>query len=183
VLVERRWLVVLAALGCVLLGGGVAAASATVPMRLDGNGLGIVTFGASASSATKTLTAVLGAPTAHPSAGCAGDYSEVAWHDLIVQFRNGRFSGYRYLAGGLTGISPTITTLRAAKVPKLDTATGITLGDTFAEVKRANPRLSQSGSDFWRTANGIVFAFDASGNVAGASQIYEIKNDVCPAAL
>jgi hypothetical protein len=174
---------VLAALGCVLLGGAAARASATVPIRLDGNGLGVVSFGASAQSATKALTAVLGAPSAHPSAGCAGDYSEVAWHDLIAQFRNGRFSGYRYLAGGLSGISPTITTLRAAKVPKLDTATGITLGDTFAEVKHAYPRLSQSGTSFWRTAGGIVFAFDAPGNVVAASQVYEIKNDVCPAAL
>lgn len=180
---DRRWLVVLVALGSLLFGGGVARASATVPIRLDGNGLGVVGFGASASMATKTLTAVLGAPTAHPSAGCAGDYSEIAWHDLIAQFRDGRFAGYRYLAGGLTGISPTIATLRAAKVPKLDTATGITLGDSFAEVKRAYPVLKQSGSFFWRTASGIVFAFDAPGNVAAASQIYEIKNNVCPAAL
>ena len=70
-----------------------------------------------------------------------------------------------------------------ANVSVLDTATGITLGDSFAEVKRAYPVLKQSGSFFWRTASGIVFAFDAPGNVAAASQIYEIKNNVCPAAL
>lgn len=180
---SRRWLVVAVALSCLLFGGGVARASATVPIRLDGDGLGIVSFGATASLATKTLTAVLGSPTGHPSAGCAGDYSQVAWHDLITQFRNGRFAGYRYVADGSTGISPTITTLRAAKVPKLATAAGITLGDTFAEVKHAYPVLRQSGTDFWRTASGIVFAFDAPGNAVATSAIYEIKNNVCPAAL
>jgi hypothetical protein len=177
--VGTRSLVAIVTLGCLVF-GGVARASATVPIRLDGDGLGVVSFGVSASSATTTLTAVLGAPTGHPSAGCDGDYSQVAWHDLIAQFRNGRFTGYRYVAGGLPGISPTITTLRAEKVPELATATGITLGDTFAEVKRAYPELRQSGSEFWRTASGIVFAFDAPGYATATSPIYEIKNDVCP---
>lgn len=180
---ERRFLVVIAILGSLLLDGGAVGATATASIRLDGNGLGIVSFGASSSSVTNRLTAVLGAPTGHPSAGCAGDYSQVAWHDLIAQFRNGRFSGYRYLAGGPAGVSPTITTLRSATVPKLATATGITLGDTFAEVRRAYPVLRQSGSDFWRTASGIVFAFDAPTDPVATSLIYEIKNDACPAAL
>jgi len=145
--------------------------------------LGIVSFGAPSTLVTNKLSALLGAPTGHPPAGCDGDYSQVAWHDLIAQFRDGRFAGYRYVAGGSAGVSPTSTTLRSATRPKLATASGITLGDTFAEVRRAYPVLHQSGSNFWRTASGIVFAFDPATGHVTTSPIYEIKNDVCPAAL
>lgn len=67
------------------------------------------------------------------------------------------------------------------QAPKLTTAAGITLGDTFVEVKHAYPALRQSGSDFWRTPSVVVFA--TSGKTVGASPIYEIKNDVCPGSL
>ena len=90
----------------------------------------------------------------------------MARSDRSVQERD-RFAGYRYLAGGSTGVSPTAKTLHAAKVPKLATSTGITLGDTFAEAKRAYPTLRQSGTDFWRTSSGIVFVLDAPGNAIG----------------
>ena len=166
-----------------ILGGGIAAASPTAVVRLEANGLGVVSFGATMSSATKTISDVLGAPTGNPSAGCTGDYRQTAWHDLIAQFKNGRLAGYRYLAGGSSGLSPTTTSIHSAKIPRLATTTGITLGDTFAEARRAYPMLQQSGSDAWRTSGGIVFAFFGEGDAVPTSPIYEIKNDVCPETL
>jgi hypothetical protein len=181
--VARAWLVVVAVVFCSILDGGIAGASPTAVVRLEANGLGVVSFGATTSSAIKTITDVLGAPTGNPSVGCTGDYSQTAWHDLIAQFKNGRFAGYRYLAGGSSGLSPTTTSIRGAKIPRLATTTGITLGDTFAEVRLAYPMLEQSGSDAWRTSSGIVFAFFDEGDAVPTSPIYDIKNDVCPGAL
>jgi len=128
-------------------------------LQLDGSGLGLANFGEPAALSTEAITAVLGAPTGHPSAGCTGRYTQAAWHDLIVQFNEGRFTGYRYVAGGFDGVSPSRETLHAPVVPMIATAKRITLGSTMAEVKRAYRSLDRSGTDFWRTPSGIVFAF------------------------
>ncbi len=152
-------------------------------IQLDGNGLGVVNFGATASSATKALTAALGKPTGHPSAGCSRAYAETAWHDLIVQFVSGRFRGYRYVDAPPYGIAPSPKLLRAVS-PKLSTSAGITLGDTFAEAKQAYAALRQTGSEFWRTPAGIVFAFYQLKSPSLSSEpIYEVKNSVCPGSL
>jgi hypothetical protein len=177
-----------------LLEGGLASATnsrldpvtASMSMRvqLDGNGLGLAKFGAPAALATEAITAVLGAPTGHPSAGCTGKYAQVAWHDLIVQFTDDRFTGYRYVAGGSKGVSPSVATLHEAVVPMIATATRITLGSTVAEVRRAYRSLHRSGTDFWRTPSGIVFAFYSSqANPSSLSPVYEIKDNVCPPSL
>lgn len=152
-------------------------------IQLDGNGLGVVNFGATAFSATKALTAVLGKPTGHPSAGCTSAYTQDAWHDLVVQFVSGRFRGYRYVDSPPYGIAPSLKLLRAAN-PKLSTSAGITLGDTLAEAKRVYPSLRQTGSEFWRTPTGIVFAFYQLKTPSSSSEpIYEIKSSVCPGSL
>ena len=90
-----------------------AAASPTAksPIVLAGNGLGIVHFGSSARSVTTAISAKLGSPTGHSAADCVGGYTEVAWHDLIVQFRHGRFSGYRYWVNGSGSPSPSASTV------------------------------------------------------------------------
>ena len=92
-----------------------AAQSARVV--LDGNGLGVTRYGATRASATKALTAVLGKPTGHPAADCTGKYRDTAWHDLVVQFLNGRLHGYRY-PDGRRGVAPTRSVLKSVK-PKL----------------------------------------------------------------
>ncbi len=153
-------------------------------VQLDGNGLGLANFGAPAALTTEAITAVLGAATGHPSAGCTGKYTQAAWHDLIVQFNDGRFTGYRYVAGGSKGVSPSLATLHDPVVPTITTAKRITLGRTMAEVKRAYRSLHRSGTDFWRTPGGIVFAFySAEANPSSMSPVYEVKDNVCPAAL
>ncbi len=177
-----------------LLEGGLASAtgsrldplteSMSMRVQLDGNGLGLAKFGAPAALTTEAINAVLGAPTGHPSPGCTGKYTQVAWHDLIVQFNDGRFTGYRYVAGGPNGVSPSLVTLHDPAVPKIATAARITLGSTMSEVEHAYRSLHRSGTDFWRTPGGIVFAFySAEANPSSKSPVYEIKDNVCPAAL
>src|ERR1700733_9396850 len=122
-MMRRTILLVLAVAACCSLGSvGVMNATTKTPtkaltIQLDGNGLGVVNFGATSASATKTLTAVLGSPTGHPFAGCSGADSQTAWHDLIVQFVAGHFRGYRYQDGALAGayVAPSASVLRAIK--------------------------------------------------------------------
>ncbi len=163
---------------------GSLTASMSMRVELDENGLGLANFGAPAAPTTEAITDVLGAPTGHPSAGCTGKYTQVAWHDLIVQFTAGRFTGYRFVAGGSKGVSPSVATLHDPVVPTIATAAGVTLGSTMAEVEHAYRSLHRSGTDFWRTPGGIVFAFySAEANPSSKSPVYEIKDNVCPAAL
>jgi len=176
---------VLTGLAVSLLGLGAGAAvsasggaTPTHSIELAGNGLGVVNFGASVGSVTKAVSAKLGSPTGHPSAGCVGGYSQVAWHDLIAQFRHGRFTGYRYWTLDPAG-APT-----ESVSPRLETAQGITLGSTFAQLK-AVYKLTQTGTDFWKARNGIVFALNSPTYPSPPSApIYEIKTfGVCPPSL
>ena len=162
------------------LGAPLASAETKTPVLLTGNGLGVVRFGSSVGSVTRAVSAKLGPPTGHPDAGCVGGYTEVAWRDLIVQFRHGRFTGYRYWANSSGSPAPSPSTIS----PRLQTATGISLGSTFAQVRRLY-RLTQTGTDFWKAANGIVFALDSRTYPSPPSSlVYEIKTDgVCPAAV
>lgn len=168
---------ILLALGVASAVAAPAGATSRSAVRLNGNGLGVVTFGSSVRAVTKAVSAKLGPPTGHPDAGCVGGYSEVAWHDLIAQFKHGRFTGYRY--GVVTGVAPPAKKIE----PTLETAKGISLGSTFAQARRAYP-LTQTGTFFWRAPNGVVFALESSTYPAPpSSPIYEIKVNACPAAL
>jgi hypothetical protein len=150
---------------------------------LEGNGLHVTSFGATAATATRAISAALGDPTGHPSAGCSAAYTQTAWHDLIVQFVSGRFRGYRFVVNGNWKAKPAPKTLGSA-TPKLSTAAGIALGDTLAGAKRAYPSLRQTGTDFWRTSSGIVFAiYNPTGHTSPSAKIYEIKHSACPGSL
>ncbi len=185
---ERSLRPVLTGLAVSLLALGASAAvsapgGATVrhSVELAGNGLGVVNFGSSLGSVTKAVSAKLGPPTGHPSAGCVGGYSQVAWHNLIAQFRHGRFTGYRYWTLNASGkpLEPGATVS-----PRLKTAKGITLGSTFAQLKDLY-KLTQTGTDFWKAPNGIVFALNSPTYPSPpGAPIYEIKTfGVCPPSL
>ena len=173
------WLVVSPA-GPPLAAAASPSPSARTPILLAGNGLGVAHFGAPARSVTGAISARLGSPTGHPDAGCVGGYTQVAWHDLIVQFRHGHFSGYRYWVSGSGSPPASASTVS----PKLATAKGISLGSTFAQVKRSY-RLTQTGTDFWKSPAGIVFALESQTYPSPpSSPVYEIKSyGACPAAL
>ena len=134
--------------------------------------MGAVRLGTPEAAAIRELTAQLGAPSGYPAAGCLGTYTDVAWHDLIAQFKDGRFSGYRYW----------VEQPGRPISPKLTTGKGVTIGTTFGQLRQAY-RLTQSGTFFWSAA-GMTFglAGDTYPSPAGAP-VYEVTVTACPAAL
>jgi hypothetical protein len=146
-----------------------------------------VQFGTSRAKAMAALQASLGQPNATGfNTGCGPGFSEVAWHDLIAEFRLGRFTGYRFVAGGypLTGPgSPDDHASPTSTAPALSTARGITLGSTLKELRAAYPQLRRSGALKWMAAEGLVFveAPDTSNPVSPAARIAEIKIGTCGA--
>jgi hypothetical protein len=135
---------------------------------LAGNGLGIATFGQPRAAVVSTLTTQLGRPTAaFVNSGCGARYREVEWGRLYVEFRSGRFNGYRYLSGRWLGTGPA-----QATTPRLATARRITLGSSFAAVGRAFGRLNLVGTDRFAAPNGIVFYRDRG-------RVVEIKTGTC----
>ena len=159
-----------AAAGPVLAGAASPRESRVV---LQGSALGPVRLGTTQRSATTKLTLLLGHPTGYLPPGCVGGYRNVEWSDLIAQFKQGRLVGYRYW----------ITKPNQKVTPRLFTAAGITLGSTFAAVKRAYPHLTQTGTDFWNSG-GLTFGLASSRYPSPPSApVYEIKVNACPAAL
>jgi hypothetical protein len=150
-------------------------------LELDPDGLGVAKYGQTLASTTKAITAVLGPPTGHPASGCTAEYKQAAWRDLIVQFVGDRFTGYRYLDGGDRGVAPTAAIVRSVE-PRVATASGIGLGSSLSEVRRAYRDVRRVATQSYRSPAGIVFSFWSTGNPVGASRLYEIKSNVCPAS-
>jgi hypothetical protein len=150
-------------------------------LLLEGNGLGVVDFGASTAAVTRALSPVLGSATGRPLAGCAGAYSELAWDDLTVQFLHGRFHGYRYQVAGWVALSPSGPSVTAD--PRLATPQGISIGSTMGELRKAYTSLRQSGNDLWRSSDGIVFAFPPAGLPKPMNApVLEIEDNTCSAS-
>lgn len=153
-------------------GPPAAAAPFNRHVTLEGDGLGGVRIGVAEGAATRELSTELGRPSDLPASGCTGPYRDVAWHDLIVQFKNGRFSGYRYW----------VSQPHEKVEPKLRTRRGITVGSTFRDLRRAYA-LTQTGTDFW-SAQGLTFGLSGLTYPSPPSApVYEVKVTVCPEAL
>ncbi len=106
------------------------------------------------------------------------------WGDFAAEFRSNRFSGCRYVEGGFPIATPGSPHARppTATSPRLSTARGITLGSTLAQVRAAHVRLRRIGADTWRTASGLVFVDNATGDpVPPTARIVEIKIGTCGA--
>jgi hypothetical protein len=105
---------------------------------LSANGIGSVHFGAPEASAVASLRKSLGAPNATGiNTGCRPSFTEIAWRDLIVEFKHDRFTGYRFIRGGwplTTAGSPHDLVTSGSPTPRLKTAVGITLGSTLGEL-------------------------------------------------
>lgn len=150
-------------------------------IRLNGNGVGPVTPGESERSALRRLQHYFGVPTDHPRSDCGGAYANVAWQNLIVQFKAGRFSGYRYVDSRGVPVAPSARVLRDVS-PKLTTAHGAALGSTLAEVRRVSGTLRETGTARFRSIAGVTFAFWASSNANSHSRVYQMSSNFCPAA-
>ncbi len=175
--------VVMALAGCAH--SGSLSAPGTKRPALDSNGIGNVHFGLSKVKAVAALQAWLGNPNATGiNTGCGPAVTEVAWHDLIAEFRDGTFTGYRYVLGGYpltTRGSPHDPVARTTRTPALTTGRGITLGSTLGELRAEYPGLTQSGALKWAAPNGLVFV-EAPSTTEPASPtatIAEIKTGTC----
>jgi hypothetical protein len=152
---------------------------------LDSNGIANVHFGLPTAKAVAALQASLGKPNATGiNTGCGPAFTEVAWHDLIAEFRHGAFTGYRYVSGGYpltTAGSPHDPVAPTSRTPALTTARGITVGSTLRELRAAYPRLIHSGALKWTAPNGLVFveAPQTSKPTPHTATIAEIKTDTC----
>jgi hypothetical protein len=169
------WLVLAAA--AVLLGSAAGDAARTGP-ALGAHGIGGVRFGLARAEAVAELRVLFGAPTSRGvNTGCGPSYGEVEWHDLVAEFRRGRFTGYRYLLGGwplTTPGSPRQVVLTGV-APRLATGAGVTLGTTLADARHDYGALRNAGVDLWRTADGLLL----SANESSPPRIAEVRVGTC----
>jgi hypothetical protein len=175
--------VVMGLVGCAQTGS--LSAPSTKRSVLDPNGIGNEHFGLPKVKAVAALQALLGKPNAMGiNTGCGPAFTEVAWHDLIAEFRHGTFTGYRYVRGGYpltTPGSPHDLVSPTSPTPALTTARGLTLGSTLRELRAAYPVVIQSGALKWTVPNGLVFveASDTNKPTAPTATIAEIKTGTC----
>jgi hypothetical protein len=168
----------IAALALLAIGFGVG------PPALEPGGIGGVRFGTTKLRAVAELRARFGAPSAHGvNTGCGPRYTEVAWGDLVAEFRNDRFSGYRYLRAGwplTTPGSPRAPSPSRPVSPRLSTSAGIALGSTLSRLRSVYAMLRRVGADAWRAPNGLIFVDDARRDPPSPSSlIVEIKIGTC----
>jgi hypothetical protein len=190
---RRLGVAVIPVVGVVVVAMAVAgcAQSGPLPPRstkrpvLNSNGIGNVHFGLSKVKTVAALQAWLGKPTATGiNTGCGPAFAEVAWQDLIAEFRHGTFTGFRYVSGGYpltTAGSPHDPVAPTSRTPSLTTARGITLGSTLRELRAAYPGLIQSGAFKWTAPNGLVFVerSHTAKPTPPTATIAEIKTGVC----
>jgi hypothetical protein len=154
---------------------------------LNQDGIGSVRFGTSKEMVVVALRTALGNPTTEGvNTGCGAGVTEVAWNDLIAEFRGGTFTGYRFIEGGwpLTahrGLSDRVTSW--APTPPLKTAGGITLGSTVGEALSTFGYLRFSGAVQWTATNGLTFVEPSTvvNPRAASDRIEEIKIRTCGA--
>jgi hypothetical protein len=164
---------------------GAVSAPSTKRPALDSSGIANVHFGLPKAKAVAALQASLGKPNATGiNTGCGPAVTEVAWHDLIAEFRNGTFTGYRYISVGYpltTAGSPDDPGAPTSRTPALTTVRGITLGSTLRELRAAYPGLIRSGALKWTAPNGLVFveASQTSKPTSPTATIAEIKTGTC----
>ena len=153
-------------------------ASLAAAVVLGAHGIGHVHFGETKRAAVAGLSALFGAPTARmANAGCSPRYTEVAWGRLVAEFRDGRFSGFRYQAYSWA-VNHAPVALPA--IPRLVTADGITLGSTLADLRAKDGPLRLVGTDRWESPDGLVFYDNAKHDpVPPSSRIVEIKVGTC----
>jgi len=165
---------------------GSARGSAPLP-RLESGGIGLVHFGLPKAQVVASLRTSLGAPNAEGiNTGCGPKFSEVAWHDLIVEFRLGRFTGYRFVQGGwplTTPGSPDDRVTARSPTPALTSEQGITLGSTLGELRSAYRNLHVSGAVQWTAPNGLTFVEPSTvrNPQSPADRIVEIETRTCGA--
>lgn len=113
---------------------------------LGADGLGVVAVGSSQTATVSAMRRFLGQPTLTVPGNCHNT-TEVEWGDLSLEFASGKFTGYRYIPGGLADVGNPTTTkpTTSGGNPQLGTAAGATLGMTLAQVRPLYPVDDFSG--------------------------------------
>jgi hypothetical protein len=162
-----------------------ASGKASALPYLNSNGIGPAHFGTPQRAVIAALRPSLGKPNATGiNTGCGKNLTEVAWHDLIAEFRDGRFSGYRFIRGGWplqTPGSPHDHVAGSAPLPLLRTAAGVTLGSTVAELRSLYGQVRRTASFRWTAPNGLTFTEPSTvaNPTSPANQIIEIQTKTC----
>ena len=170
--------------GLVFAPAASARSSSALP-ELHADGVGSARFGVPKAHVVASLRRTLGKPTAEGvSRACGPLFTEVAWHDLIAEFRAGRFTGYRFVEGGWalwTSRSVHPVDAAAPPSPALRTARGITLGSTLGRLRAAYGTLKLSGAIQWTASNGLSFIESSSvvNPRSAADRIAEIHVGTC----
>jgi hypothetical protein len=157
--------------------GALAVASTNAHANLGPDGIGSVRFGLPKAQAVDALRGEFGAPTWRGiNSACGPNWTEVTWDDLAAEFRQGKFSGYRYAsARQIQGEFGSPTTPTRPGYPQLATTKGISLRSTLAAV-RAVYQLHHAGAGRWHSNNGLIFVSNARHDPAPlSSRIREIK--------
>ena len=157
--------------------GSAETATTSTTIGLESDGLGIVGFGATFSQVKSALSAYLGESTGEPDSGCGPEWTQIEWHDLVVEFHVGVFSGYRDILGGWP---PTSNKTGRSPDPSVATSNGVGLGGTLGQLKSAYPDAYQSGSFTWTSPDGIHFVIESVNYPPSLdSPIAEIKIGTC----
>lgn len=156
------------------------AARGQSTLVVSDHGIAGVRFGLPEAKTVTKLRALLGRPSRRfGNTGCGSRFAEVAWGHLYVEFRSGRFSGFRYIVRGWPPTQAGTKPLRSDR-PSLTTPHGVTLGSTLHELHVAYRRLGHIGSDRWRSPDGLIFYDSANRDPEPAtSRIIEIKIGTC----
>ena len=112
----------------------------TVPVRaahtrpkpiLGPQGVGSATFGLTRIETVARVSALLGKPSSvvFVNSGCGPRFTEVEWNDLVLEFRAGIFSGYRFMKGGWASLNGKPNALSKSKYPIPDIATDARIDD------------------------------------------------------
>ena len=155
-----------------------SGASQPAPVVLTARGIGPVRLGIPKGRTVAALTALFGRQTgAGINTACGSRYTEAVWVDLAVEFRDGTFTGYRYVRGGypLTTVGSPRRVATPTARPRLRTIRGITLGSRLGALHVDYPTLRSIGVAEWIAPNGIIFI--AKSPSAGA--VAEIKRGTC----
>jgi hypothetical protein len=175
-------------LGYVVVGAVVAClspvtalAGAHRPAIVSSTGVAGVRFGLPEAQVVAQLSRAFGSPSRpFPNSGCGRRYKEVAWGHLYAEFRDGRFSGFRYMTARWLPQRVEKSTPSTAVRPKLTAAKGVTLGSTLGQLRARYGRLDLIGTDRWKTPDGLVF-YDSAKRAppSASSRVVEIKFGTC----
>jgi predicted nucleic acid-binding Zn ribbon protein len=191
---RRMWLLLVAALIVVAVasygpfrpsgGGGPRPLGASAPGHTpvaSSQGVGGVSFGMPRSQAVAQLTRLFGTRSRSVrNTGCGARFGEVEWGHFYAEFRQGRFTGFRYMDG--SWLPQQVHSNPPARVvqPRIATEKGVSLGTSLGQVRKTYGPLSLIGTDRWQTSDGLVFYDDALRDPSPASsRIIEIKFGTC----